>query len=115
MGRLAKEEQIEKMKKEAKEKFAKALEAILASEELVKKADGTAMPALSKASKTEASVVAEEAGELDKLVAEAKEDIEKTREAVKSLVGDIEDDIKEWALVEIRMLEARMKNWDARM
>jgi len=91
------------------------LEAILASEELVKKADGTAMPALSKASKTEASVVAEEAGELDKLVAEAKEDIEKTRETVKSLVGDIEDDIKEWALVEIRMLEARMKNWDARM
>jgi len=112
--RLEKEALIEGMKKEAKEQIAKALEAILASEELVKKADGTATPAFSKASKTEASVVFEEADELDKLVAEAKEDIEKTRETVKSLAEDIEEEIKTWALIEIRMLEARMKNWDAR-
>jgi len=113
--RLEKEAVLEGMKKEAREQIAKALEAILASEELVKKADSAAAAAFGKASKTEASGMAGEADDLDKLVAEAKEDVEKTRGAMKSLAEGIEDDIKAWATGELRVLEAKMKTWDARV
>jgi Ca2+-binding EF-hand superfamily protein len=114
-ARLEKESKLEKLKEESKEKIEELVKGIQEIEDQVKKPESYAQPLLAKAGKMEIAEMNAEADEVEKQVASAKEDIAKTKEAIKGLLEDCDEDLTAWMTQEVKKLELKTKTWDPRM
>jgi Ca2+-binding EF-hand superfamily protein len=113
--REEKEAKVEKLKEEAKGKIEEATQGINETEEAVKKPEAHAQPLLGKSTKMEKDEMIKEADEVEKLVTEAKDQIGIAKEALKGLLEDIDEDLRPWMVQEVKKIEMKTKNWDARV
>jgi hypothetical protein len=91
-ARLEREEKIERLKEEPKEKLEAALKSTHDTEEVIEKPETAAAPLLGKSGKMETTEMLSEAETIEKSPEEARAEIAKTRGAVSKLTEDLDED-----------------------
>eukprot|EP00927_Polykrikos_kofoidii_P053469 TRINITY_DN4803_c1_g3_i1.p1 TRINITY_DN4803_c1_g3~~TRINITY_DN4803_c1_g3_i1.p1 ORF type:complete len:785 (+),score=255.80 TRINITY_DN4803_c1_g3_i1:320-2356(+) len=113
--RLAKEEELEKKKVQLKEKVEEGSQAVMSTEETLKKVEVTTTPLPAKAKSLKSTEMVCLADEVDEQIALVKTSVSDSRRLIDSLGTDVDPELQDFAAGEMQRLLNRMKSFESRI